>query len=87
MNTFCTVAAYIGVNMCDDKKIDQVIEESFIEHMSMHGLSYGTQEEYKFRLELFSQQDAKYNAINADPENSSFTVGHNKFSTWTEAEY
>jgi hypothetical protein len=31
-------------------------------------------------------KDAEYKKINANPANT-FTVGHNKFSTWTDAEY
>jgi len=37
------------------------------------------------RQSLFAQKDAEYKKINEDPENT-FTVGHNKFSTWTEDE-
>jgi KDEL-tailed cysteine endopeptidase len=54
--------------------------------MSTFGLSYGTKEEYAFRLDIFTQKDVEYIKINADQENT-FTVGHNQFSTWTSDEY
>lgn len=57
-----------------------------MEHMSEYGLSYGTQEEYQFRMAIFAANDAEYKKINSNPENT-FVVGHNQFSTWTEDEY
>jgi cathepsin L len=54
--------------------------------MSEYGLSYGTPEEYQFRMAIYAAKDAEYREINANPENT-FTVGHNKFSTWTQEEY
>lgn len=54
-------------------------------HVANYGLSYGTQEEYQFRLGVFAEADAELNQINADPENT-YTVGHNKFSTLTAEE-
>ena len=87
MNTFCTAAAFIGLNMCDNSTaIESHVEQAFIEHLAYFGISYGTQEEYTFRLALFNEKDAEYNMINADATNT-FTVGHNHMSTWTKAEY
>ena len=86
MNSFCTAAAFLGMNMCDNTTaIDTAVEQSFIEHLAAFGISYGTKEEYSFRLSLFNDKDAEYKKINA--EQSSFTVGHNQFSTWTKDEY
>ena len=77
MNTFCTAAAFLGVNMCDNSTaIDNVVEQSFIEHLAAYGISYGTKEEYSFRLSLFNDKDAEYKTINSD-SNNTFTVGHN----------
>ena len=56
-----------------------------MDHMNMHGLSYGTVEEYEYRLGLYQEKDAIINEINADPNNT-FPVGHNKFSTVNEDE-
>jgi KDEL-tailed cysteine endopeptidase len=87
MNNFCTAMAFLGVNMCDNSTaITTKAEQTFIEHLAAHGLSYGTQEEYKFRLNIFATKDAEYAMINADPANT-FTVGHNQFSTFTKDEF
>jgi len=53
--------------------------------MTEFGLSYGTQEEFDFRFQIYQQKDAEIQKINA--EQDSFTVGHNQFSTYTDAEY
>jgi hypothetical protein len=37
------------------------MEQSFVEHVSRYGLSFGTKEEYEFRLSLFAEKDAKIN--------------------------
>merc|ERR1712083_41479 len=42
-------------------------------------------EEFNARKEIFAAKEAMHEEINNDPANT-FTVGHNKFSTWTEAE-
>jgi len=57
----------------------------FMEHIANYGISYGTTEEFDFRMALFAKRDAAYAEINADPENT-FTVGHNMFSTLTQDE-
>jgi C1A family cysteine protease len=85
MNHFCTAMAFLGINMCDENGITSKVEQNFIEHLAAEGISYGTKEEYKFRLDLFSKKDKEINEINADPNNT-FTVGHNMFSTMTEDE-
>ena len=63
-----------------------VVEQAFLGHMAEFGLSYGTKAEYEFRLGLYTKLDAELEKINANPENT-FTVGHNQFSTWTDAEF
>jgi KDEL-tailed cysteine endopeptidase len=83
---FCAAAAFLGANMCEGQAPISALEQSFIQHMSEHGLNYGTKEEYAFRFELFQKAENEINEINADQENT-FTVGHNEFSTWTQAEY
>ena len=60
--------------------------DKFAEHVAAHGLSFGTPEEYQFRQAIFERKDRENDEINADPANT-FTVGHNQFSTWTDAEY
>jgi cathepsin L len=79
--------AFIGMNVCENSApVSSIVEQSFIQHLASHGISFGTAEEYKFRLSIFAEKDAEYKKINANSENT-FTVGHNKFSTWTKDEY
>ena len=63
----------------------QQIELDFAQHVAHHGLSFGTSEEYKFRMNEFAKKDAEIKRINA--QGNSFTVGHNFMSTWTHDEY
>ena len=60
-------------------------EEKFMKYITKHGKSYGTRDEYEFRLARFMETDAKIAELNAD-ENQTAVFGHNKFSTWTEKE-
>ena len=83
----CTAAAFFGINLCENTvPISNEVERTFIEHLADYGISYGTQEEYQFRLSVFAKKDAQYKEINANPEHT-FEVGHNKFSTWTDDEF
>lgn len=79
----CTLAAYFGMGC--RKQVAPEVEQRFVQHLLQYGQSYGTPEEYQFRLGLFQDTDEKLQAINADPTNA-FTVGHNKFSAMTEDE-
>jgi C1A family cysteine protease len=59
-------------------------DQTFMEHISEHGLSYGTVEEYNFRKSIFNETQAfitKHNNSNA-----TWTVGHNFRSTMTQGE-
>merc|ERR1719230_902845 len=62
----------------------QAVQTAFMQHIADHGLSYGTIEEYNFRLGLFSEVDAEIQAHNQS--NSTYTLGHNFLSTMTHAE-
>jgi cathepsin L len=83
MNYLCTAYAYLG-GRCNSS-VNYEIETAFVEHMSTFGLSYATHEEYQFRLNIFAEKTAKMQEINA--RQNSFTVGYNKFTTWTDFEY
>ena len=67
---------------CDD---NNSIKDKFAAHMSEHGLSYATKDEYDFRLDLFTKKDEELKKINE--RHSSFQVGHNMFSTMTKMEF
>ena len=62
----------------------QAISTTFMQHIAANGLSYGTIEEYNFRLDLFKSVDAEINAHNQT--NSTYTLGHNFLSTMTQGE-
>ena len=85
MNKLCKAAAYLGYSQLCQEPVSMEIEQTFVEHVSRHGLNFGTKEEYNFRLNLFAQKDAEITKINAEEAN--FTVGHNFMSTWTAFEY
>jgi len=57
----------------------------FIHHVAEMNLSYATVEEFEARKDIFKARDAIFEEMNADPANT-FTVGHNKYSTWTNSE-
>jgi C1A family cysteine protease len=75
----------VGLNTISQESQSVEIQQAFIEHISTHGLTYGTQDEFDFRMSLYAKKDAEINEINAREEN--FTVGHNYMSTWTDMEY
>merc|ERR1712195_4372 len=85
MHSFCKAAFALGfTDLCKDKNVDASTQ--FLEHIAAYGISYGTQEEYMFRQEIFNAKVAEFAKINADPANT-FTVGTNFMSTWTQEEY
>ena len=84
MNMLCTAGAYFGIYTCETP-VSVELQQAFIEHVTEYGISYGTQEEFDFRMNLFAKKDAEINEINASQD--SFVLGHNQFSTWTDFEY
>merc|ERR1712166_696132 len=60
-------------------------DSDFLGHVAEFGLSYGTIEEYNFRLSNFKALDIKIQEHNAGKHN--YTLGHNKMSTWTHNDY
>jgi C1A family cysteine protease len=60
-------------------------EYRFINYVAKFSKSYGTKEEYAFRLEQFARNEAAIQESNAIESN--FTLGHNKFSDYTNDEY
>jgi len=61
---------------------------NFMEHVSQFGHSYGTVEEFNFRAGLFEATEKLINETNAENVEAghSLRLGHNKLSTWTQAE-
>ena len=61
------------------------IESSFLSFISEYGRNYGSLEEYGLRLAQFVRTHREIEEHNA--KESSFKLGHNKFSDWTIEEY
>ena len=59
-------------------------ENQFFRYIAQYGKTYGTKEEYNFRLQVFADRLAEIEQINA--ENGTSTVGINKFADWTKEE-
>ena len=56
-----------------------------LSHVAEFALSYGTIDEYNFRLANFESMDRLIKEHNVTE--STYKLGHNKMSTWTPAEY
>lgn len=83
MNILKQASAFFGIS--SDISEQAQIESKFSDHVSEYGLSFGTPEEYQFRLQQFAENDAIIEKTNA--EQSSFWLAHNKYSTWTQMEF
>jgi KDEL-tailed cysteine endopeptidase len=66
-----------SLSICEDRTAFQL-------HLDTFGISYGTNDEYEFRYQIFKQTDKFIKEQNS--LNSSFTLAHNYMSTWTEDE-
>jgi C1A family cysteine protease len=80
----CKAALFAGIKDKCHKGHNHVMKKAFVDHMNMHGLSYGTKEEFFFRMNIYAEKDQQIKEINS--QNASFTVGHNFLSTWTQDE-
>merc|ERR1719273_1124998 len=58
---------------------------AFMRHVAEYNLTYATTAEYEARLGLFAARDHLIAEENTNPENT-FTLAHNVYSTWTDAE-
>lgn len=58
----------------------------FMKFVAKYGKSYGTKEEYEFRLQQFKSAYSTIQTENSKNGNT-FTVGVNKFADLTNAEY
>ena len=89
MQALCAAATAAGLKVCNTDMFKQIhapqVHQQYAEYLAAHGKSYGTKEEYNFRLEQYLIKDAAINKINAEEKN--FTVGHNYMSDWTHDEY
>merc|ERR1711990_685899 len=82
------VAALIGsasANWFHHESIMTPEECQFMSHIVEYGKTYGTREEYNFRLALFRQNLKEVEAHNANPKET-HTLTTNFMSTWTQEE-
>ena len=66
-------------------KLPDEVESAFMGYITQYGKSYGTMAEYEHRLEQFARNHATIIEHNATE--SSFLLGYNTMSDWTEEEY
>lgn len=74
--------ALLGVASAYDE-----VENSYLQYIAEHGKSYGTEEEYKFRLAVFKEKVEFIREHNSKVEEGEATVGLNFMADWTDAEY
>ena len=60
-------SSMLGLHFNGADEAHQTLKESFMNHISEYGISYGTREEWDFRFDLFAAKDKKLNEINTDP--------------------
>ena len=65
--------------------ISAEVENKFMGYITQYGKSYGTIAEFNFRLEQFARNHAVIIAHNAS--DSSFELGYNAMSDWSNNEY
>jgi C1A family cysteine protease len=62
-------------------------EFMFMKYIADFNKSYGTREEFNFRMARWIEVDAFVKEVNAPGSEYTHTAGHNKFSDFTEAEF
>ena len=80
------VAAYEGTS---DIHVDANHEDymRFLIHANKYNLRLETWEQFEYRISLYLEIDEYIKNTNAEMgPNASFTLGHNKFSTWSDQE-
>ena len=85
MNVLKTAASFMGLSTEVTDESHVLMEGKFIDHVATYGLSFGTEEEYTYRLSLFAKMDEYIEKTNS--EQSSYWLGHNRFSPLSEHEY
>ena len=74
----------LGAHFNLDFKMDIPVDFKFIKHLAEYNLSFGSVDEYFMRRDIFVANDAFIAEENANQ--TSYQVGHNAFSTWTQDE-
>jgi len=59
MQFLCKATSYLGMKDICPEKHDSLLVNNFVNHMTEYGLSYGTQEEFDFRFQIYQQKEAE----------------------------
>ena len=65
MHRLCKIGAHLGLFKCPGTEHTNELHAQFSEHISYFGLSYGTKEEYDFRLGIYADNENIINEHNA----------------------
>ena len=57
MQLFCKATTLLGMKEICKKTHETLLLNGFISHMNEFGLTYGTQEEFDFRFQIYQQKD------------------------------
>jgi C1A family cysteine protease len=63
------------------------VESAYLAYIAEHGKSYGTEEEYKFRLNQFRHNTQFIEQFNAKVTDNSAKLAINHMADWTSTEY
>lgn len=85
MQVICKGLGALGITCTVTQPPVEVVKQNFAQHVNDWGHSYGTQEEYDFRFQIYLENDKIINDLNGEP--NSFVVDHNMFSTMTTDEF
>lgn len=66
---------------------DNEVETTFNEYIAKHGKSYGTKEEYQFRLNIFAENLRKVEENNKDTSGDKHMLAMNHMADWSQTEY
>jgi cathepsin L len=75
----------VGLSSSIDDGLISAAEYKFFDYMARFGKTYGTKEEYNFRLGVFAERLSQIDEHNSQ-EGRTSTMGVNKFSDWTQEE-
>jgi C1A family cysteine protease len=77
--------SFVALTLAAAVSASTEVESAFMSYITQYGKSYNTVAEYQFRLEQFARNHAI--VVEHNLTESSFQLGFNKMSDWTEAEY
>jgi len=83
-------ASLVAVAAAHTSTISDEIQDQYLAHIAEHGKSYGTKEEFEYRMAIFAK-NVRYielhNAITEKDGEHAHKVGVNAMADWTEMEF